>query len=259
MYKEGLEKEQAVRAALHEQFPEALITTKGFNELAKGDVIHADLIITLGGDGTFVKAANLAEDAEILGVNASPETSEGALTSLLYADLMQFLPDLAQKNYTWYYRQRATITRNGLVLEEHALNEVYIGTLSQFHSSRYTLTFKGHTEEHRSSGVIVSTGTGSPAWFLSAGGHIFHPSEEKLSFIIREPYFGKRVFKPTLLKGDITKHESLRIEARRDSGGIISINDAIYPFNAGDVVEISLSPKPLKCITFLNGEIQKTL
>lgn len=257
VYKSKTSENPLLNKALNRVLSPKTLTCIGFDELTKRSIKKSDLIITFGGDGTFIKAANLIEDAFILGVNSAPETSEGALTSIIQGEFLDMLPALASKTYPILKRQRAIVILNGRVLEEHALNEVYVGTLSQFHSSHYKLTFKDHTEEHRSSGVIVSTGTGSSAWFHSAGGHIFHPSEEKLSFIVREPYFGNRVFKPTLLKGNIEKHESLRIEAHRDSGGIISINEALYPFNRGDVVEISLSPKPLQCITFLNTSDNK--
>ncbi len=216
-----------------------------FETLQKNDFKEKDLIITLGGDGTFVKAANLIEDIPILGINAEPQTSEGALTSITAHEIHK-LENIFLGKYRTIIRHRAKVILNSKILEEHALNEVYVGAHSQFHSSRYVITFKDKTEEQRSSGVIISTGTGSPAWFYSAGGKIFNHDKEKLSFIVREPYFGKRIFRPNILKGNIHKEEKLKIESKRHEGGIIAINDSTYPFNEGDIVEIELSDKPLK-------------
>ncbi|MEK6827250.1 MAG: hypothetical protein AABX99_02080, partial [Nanoarchaeota archaeon] len=70
----------------------------------------------------------------------------------------------------------------------------------------------------------------------------------KICFIIREPYFGKRIFIPKLLNGEIFEDEALEIESVRDFGGIIAVNEVIYNFNKGDRVEIKLSKKPLKVI-----------
>jgi NAD kinase len=41
-----------------------------------------DLVITIGGDGTFIRAATFLKDSLILGINSEPEYSEGALTSI---------------------------------------------------------------------------------------------------------------------------------------------------------------------------------
>ncbi len=218
-----------------------------FETLQKKDFEKKDLIITFGGDGTFVKAANLIENIPILGINAEPKTSEGALTSITVREIHK-LENIFLGKYKIILRHRAKVILNSKILEEHAINEVYVGAHSQFHSSRYIISFNNKTEEQRSSGVIISTGTGSAAWFYSAGGEIFSHEEEKLSFIIREPYFGKRVFKPTIIKGNIHNGEKLIIESKRHSGGIITINDSTYDFNDGDLVEIELSDKPLNVI-----------
>ncbi len=215
-----------------------------FDDLNKSIVKNADLIITIGGDGTFVRAANLIEESYILGINAEPKKSEGALTSIKINEIEK-LHEILLGKFEVVKRQRVKIKLNGRILDEHALNEVYIGAASQFHSSRYKIKFKDDEEEHRSSGVIISTGTGSPAWYYSAGGEIFGHEEEKLEFIIREPYFGKRIFTPKILRGEIKKGEKIIIKSKRHIGGIVAINDSTYDFNEGDVVEVELSDKPL--------------
>jgi len=226
---------------------ESKIKVLHFNEVNKNIFKNEDLIITVGGDGTFVKAANLIENSLILGINSNPKKSEGALTSILISELDK-LKEILEGKYKIILRQRAKVFLNEKQIDEHAINEVYIGAASQFHTSRYELEFKGKNEEHRSSGVIVSTGSGSGAWFYSAGGKKFKFHEEKLAFIVREPYFGKNVFKPKILYGEIKKGEILTIKSKRDFGGILSVNDAVYPFNKGDVAKITLSDKPLRVV-----------
>jgi NAD+ kinase len=218
-----------------------------FNDLKKKDILNVDLVITIGGDGTFVKAAHLVEDSFILGINSSPDTSEGALTSVNINEINE-LKKLDKKDFRIIERPRAEVILNNKILEEKAVNEVYIGASSQFHSSRYKIKFKDKEEEQRSSGIIVSTGTGSSAWFLSAGGQPFNYEEKRLCFLVREPYFGKRVYKPTILKGEVLEDQEIVITSTRDFGGIIAINDSTYDFNSGDIVKIKLSNKPLKVI-----------
>lgn len=228
-------------------FPGSNFLVMEYSSLKKEMLNDVDLVLTLGGDGTFVKAANLIENSYILGINAEPEKSEGALTTITLGEITK-LQEIQKNNFQIKEFQRIDIKLNGKLLDEKAINEVYLGTETQFHSSRYKITFQNKTEEQRSSGILVSTGTGSKAWFCSAGGEPFDCDEKKLKFVVREPYFGKRVFTPTVLKGDLFENEKIVIESTRDFGGIISINDSIYQFNLNSIAEISLSKKPLKII-----------
>lgn len=247
LMKQGLEINHGIIEKIKNIFHGSEVKIISFNELKKTNLMNSDFVITLGGDGTFVRAGNIIENSLILGINAESEKSEGALTGLDVSEIER-LKEIAEGNYDVIERTRAKITLNGKVLEEHALNEVYIGAVSQFHSSRYKIKFKDAEEEHRSSGVIISTGTGSPAWFYSAGGEIFPYHEKKLGFIVREPYFGKRVFTPKILKGHIIEGEKITIKSTRHFGGILAINDSTYDFNEGDVAEIEISDKPLRVV-----------
>jgi NAD kinase len=245
--KKGLKIEGESLKRIKEITHDKKVSFVSFEELKKEHLHESDLVITIGGDGTFIKAANILDSGYILGINANPDKSEGALTTINLSELDKLI-DILNGKFETLLRQRAKVKINGKLISEEATNEVYIGAESQFHSSRYKIKFKDLEEEHRSSGIIISTGTGSPAWYYSAGGEIFNPDEPKLAFIVREPYFGKRVFKPKILKGNIFKGEKLTIFSERDYGGIISINDLTFPFNKGEVVEVELSNNPLKCI-----------
>lgn len=219
-----------------------------FNNLKKEDLSNIDLVITVGGDGTFVKAANWIEDSLIIGINSHPQTSEGALTSL-NMDEIDLLGKVLDGQFNVIEMQRIKVTLNGKVLPELATNEVFLGAISQFHTSRYTISFKGEEEEHRSSGVIVCAGTGSTAWYKSAGGKPFNYNEKKLAFLVREPYIGDRLFRSKILNGDVPKGDKLIIKSKRNSGQVLAINDIIYDFNTGSEAEIELSDKPLNVIS----------
>ena len=234
-------------------FPNSNFSVVNYSLIKKGQINKADLVITFGGDGTFVRAGHLVEDSLILGINSNPKKSEGALTSLNSYELDK-LKEISQGEFEIIERQRADVILNGKILNEKVINEIYMGAFSHFHTSRYKIKFRGKEEEQRSSGVIVSTGTGSEAWFLSAGGKPFNYTEKRLCFIVREPYFGKRVFQPSILNGEIFEGERLIIKSLRESGGIIAINDSVYNFNKEDVVEVFLSKKPLKVIRLKTRE-----
>ncbi|VVB79820.1 NAD kinase [uncultured archaeon] len=206
-----------------------------------------DLVISIGGDGTFIRASHLVKNQLILGINSEPEKSEGFLKSLK-ADEMEILESILEGNFKIIERQRIKVILNGKILDELALNDVYVGTSTQFHSSRYIIDFNDAKEEQRSSGVIVTTGTGSSAWYKSAGGSCFGFDEKTLKFIVREPYMGNRLYRATILSGEIPEDRSIRFESTRDYGGIVTVDQEIYDFNKRDSVEVSLSEIPLKVI-----------
>ncbi|MFH1308191.1 MAG: NAD(+)/NADH kinase [archaeon] len=207
-----------------------------------------DLVITIGGDGGFIRAARFLKETPIIGINAEPEYSEGASASLK-DDEINFLGEILNGKYNLIKRQRALVKINGTHLKELALNEVFIGTEKQFATARYLIKYRGKEERQKSSGVLVATGSGSNAWFKSAGGKPFPYDERKLAFLVREPYSGKRVFKPQLLSGEMLENESIIFKSDRYSGGIIALDsNTVYNFNKGDIVEISISNQPLNVI-----------
>jgi NAD+ kinase len=220
-----------------------------FNELHDCHFEDKDLVITIGGDGTFIRTSHFMRgDTPILGINSEPETSEGALTTL-NQDEVECIKDILKGDYEIIKRLRARVIRNGELVKELALNEVYVGAANQFHTSRYVIKHRNEEEEHRSSGVLVVTGAGSRAWYLSAGGEPFAHDEPKLKFLVREP-FVSRIFQPKLTKGEIEKDEKIIFESKREDGGVISVDSwAIYDFNKGDTVEVRLSSQPLNVIT----------
>jgi len=213
----------------------------------ESDFKDIDLAITIGGNGTFIKAASFLDKIPILGINSEPECSEGALTCIKESETEE-LKKILDGEYKIIERQRAQVIKNNIPIKPLALNEVYIGSETHFHTSRYRIRFKEIEEEHRSSGVLISTGSGSYAWFKSAGGKPFHHSEKKLAFIVREPFHGN-LFKPKILSGEIKDNEKIIFHSKKDKGGIIAIDSHLtHEFNIGDSVEIMLSDKPLRVV-----------
>ena len=215
-------------------------------DLQKSVFNDKDLIITVGGDGTFIRASHFIHDAFIIGINSEPETSEGAWTSL-NGEEIEKIEKILTGNFKTRKVNRINVLRNNVLLDSHALNEVYVGSANQFHTSRYDLIHKGKREYQKSSGVLISTNFGSNSWFMSAGGKPFQ-TEEELRFIVREPFLGK-VFQPEIIEGSLSKDESLILESKRKDGGVIALDSTlIYEFNNSDKVEISLSENELNIL-----------
>lgn len=216
-------------------------------DLKTKDFENVDLVITIGGDGTFIKASSfINNNMPLLGINSEPDKSEGALTSLKENEL-HLLLDILKGEYSIDIKDRVKILLNGKCIDEHALNEVYIGTFSHFHVSRYIIKHDGKEEEHRSSGILFVTKHGSTAWYKSAGGQPYSDSN-KIAFLVREPFSGN-VFKPVLLQGYLNKGEKIVIENMRHDNGIVAIDShKVYELEYGDIIEIEHSHLPLNVV-----------
>ncbi|NLC69142.1 MAG: NAD(+)/NADH kinase [Clostridiaceae bacterium] len=139
----------------------------------------ADLVICLGGDGTFLKVARKVykKGIPVLGINLG---NVGFLTEIERDDIKGAVNKLVDGEYTIEERMMldTSIIRNrSVVKEDTALNDVVIsrGALSKIlHLKTY---INGEfVDMFPGDGVIVSSPTGSTAYSLSAGGPIVEPN-----------------------------------------------------------------------------------
>jgi NAD+ kinase len=150
-------------------------------------VEDTDAIISLGGDGTFLKVARSVykNEVPILGINLG---SLGFLTEVDKNKIDSAVECLFTEKYAIEKRMmlEAVIFRNGDIIgRDLALNDIVIsrGALSRilhvktYINNSYVDTFPGD-------GLIVSSPTGSTAYSLSAGGPIAEPD---LDIIIVTP------------------------------------------------------------------------
>lgn len=216
------------------------------NVLKKQDLKGVDLVISIGGDGTALSASHFLFDKPLLAVNSDPTTSEGALTSVDLKGLRKKVLSIAAGSHTIERLERIEVSINGKIKQPIALNEVFIANEKAYLMSRYELTIRrgGRVEKEQqySSGAIFSTGTGSTAWFKSAGGKSFSPQERFIKMIVREPYIRKlnsfHILKRTIEEGEeiIVKpltHMILSIDSIREiklkEGDAILVKPSRYP------------------------------
>ncbi len=213
------------------------------NTLSKKHLKNINLVISIGGDGTALSASHFLLNKPLLTVNNAPRKSEGALTTIPISQLNKKLEQIVKGNYKTEKLERIQIKINSLNLPLLALNEVFIANKKAYLISKYKIKFKNYEETQKSSGLIVSTGTGSTAWFKSAGGMPFSPQSKYIKMIIREPYKGK-FSRPNLLKTIIKENEKISIIPLVPS--ILAI-DSIRKFhlNPKDKIEIQISEHPL--------------
>ncbi len=217
------------------------------NTLTRKELADMDLVISIGGDGTALSASHFIENKPLLAVNSSPETSVGALTTLTLGELKDKLEQISKKKFKTENLERIEVAINGKPVEHLALNDVFIASEKAYHISKYKILFNNKEETQRSSGLIFSTGTGSTAWFKSAGGIPFSPQSKFIRMIVRESYCGKNDCKTIMKNLEIKDNEQIEIIPLVKSVlAIDSIRE--YFLNSGDKVAIKISKSPLKRI-----------
>lgn len=235
---------------LRERKAEKIITNEGLNikyswknNLTKKEFDKIDLVIAVGGDGTVLSASHYLIDKPLLAVNSNPKESVGALTTISLNELREKLEKIKKGNFKTEKLERIQLNINGKSQDFLALNDIFLANEKAYLISKYKLRIKNIEEEQLSSGLIFSTGTGSTAWFKSAGGNPFSPHEKFIKLIVREPYQHKhKPFKT--IEHSIQENESISIETLTPS--ILAI-DSIreYILNKNDKIEIKISSHPL--------------
>ena len=137
----------------------------------------ADIIITIGGDGTIIRYAKRAAEygKPLLGINAG---RMGYLANIEQNEY-NLLSKLKTGEYTIEERMMlyVTVKENGKIIGGYeVMNDAVItsGFISRIIDVQASVD--GDTISYRADGLIVSTPTGSTAYSMSAGGPIIDPS-----------------------------------------------------------------------------------
>lgn len=124
-----------------------------------------EVVIVVGRDGLVANTAKYVHNIPIMGVNPDPTKYDGVLLPFKPDTLEDNLLRVLDQNYTHkaVSMAQAKLSDGQRLL---AFNDLFIGPRSHV-SARYRIEYEGHTEQHSSSGVIVSTGAGSTGWLSS--------------------------------------------------------------------------------------------
>lgn len=217
----------------------------------KKRITDADALIVVGGDGTLLRAAHFIQEKPVLHISSSRKVHEAFFARTTGTEAFQRLRQLKQGKYKTIKLMRLEAWLNGKKLPYKALNEVFAGGSRAYHTVRYDLSANGRREEQKSSGVIISTPAGSNAWGKSAGGKALPLTAKKVSYVVREPYFG-RLTRPKLLVGSVNVDGKITVKSKIWQGGIVVIDSykKEFAFNKGSVLIVRASRQPLNLVYF---------
>jgi len=135
-----------------------------------------DLVISMGGDGTFLKCVSYIKDSgvPIMGINIG---RLGFLANVSLDQISEALHDIKAKKYVFQKRSLLKVEVEGALDEEYlAMNELTIHKKDTTSMVAVNVSLDDNfLNTYWSDGLIVSTPTGSTAYNLSCGGPIITP------------------------------------------------------------------------------------
>lgn len=215
-----------------------------------------DLVLSIGGDGTFILAAQLVADVglPILGVNL------GRLGFLSENSLDSVVPALLSGDFTVEYRTMLNATLKGrnarrdIGLLPYAVNEVSLhrkGTAVL----GINVTVDGDTlPTYWADGLLVATSSGSTAYSLSVGGPICMPDAKVLIITPIAPH--------NLNVRPLVVPESAKISISiqcRDDKAILTMDNQTVEIDPAWTINVSVAQFSLKCIRLAKSEFVKAL
>lgn len=225
-------------------------------ELATFQFGNKDLIVVVGDDGLLVNVAKYVGAQPIISVNPDEERFDGVLSSCSASyfpqTLKKVLEDKAEMQLLTMAEARLD---DGQIIR--ALNDLFVGRKTHV-SARYELSYKNIKEKQSSSGIIISTGTGSTGWMTSivrgaqaiTGDQInveksvpFAKDSNYLLFAVREP-FPSKITGTGLVYDKITRNNPLIVKSEMPADGVIfgdGIENDYLEFNSGRTATIQPS------------------
>lgn len=141
---------------------------------------NVDFMVSIGGDGSFIDAANLIGDLNIplVGINTG---RIGFLSAIKKEDFEASIRMLLEKKYTLESRSLLHIEGSEpLPLEtQFVVNDITIRATDNDSINAISVNTEGqHINTYWADGLIVATPTGSTAYSMSCGGPILHPQTD---------------------------------------------------------------------------------
>lgn len=213
--------------------------------------LERDLVVAIGQDGLVANTAKYVGTRPLIGVNPDPLRYDGILVPVRVDQAREVVQSViagqaAIKNVTL---AEAVLNDGQRLL---AFNDLFIGARSHV-SARYRIEFERRSENHSSSGIIVSTGAGSTGWLSSifnmvssisqfTGGPPTIPIKQtwdspNLMFVVREPFVSKHS-NADIAAGILHDGQTLMLESQMPTDGVI-FSDGIecdyLAFNSGSL------------------------
>ncbi|MGL4293000.1 MAG: NAD kinase [Bacteroidales bacterium] len=206
---------------------------------------HADIALSIGGDGTFLRTAERVgnKGIPILGINTG---RLGFLADVPVHDIDNALTEIYKNHYNIEERSLLQLSISGYdePYMAYALNEVAI--LKRDNSSMITIRVdidSNFLNSYEADGLIISTPTGSTGYSLSVGGPIIEPKAD--NFVISPVAPHSLTTRPLV----ITDQCALDIEVHsRTDAYLVSVDGNSYTLTTANRLHIRKAPYKIRVV-----------
>lgn len=228
-----------------------------YDSVARADLGESadtyDLIVSVGGDGTFLDASHAVRTAPILGVNSAKGTSFGHFCLANRDNIIDVLDQIIEEKIQPYPLLRLELVLNGNTLPEPVLNEVLVCHSNPAGTSRYYIEIGDVREEHRSSGVWIGTPSGSTGSLKSAGGPVMQIINQQYEYWVREAWT-RPGQKYALMHGLLERQQEIHMTSNMRTGALYIDGQHIdYSFSLGD--ELIIRPSKYDLIAYVDPNV----
>ncbi len=199
----------------------------------------ANMIISIGGDGTMLRTAQISNDTDIpiLGVNLG---KVGFLAELLPEEISIVPERLKSGNYSIIERM-AFKAETSAGTEYFALNDIVLDRSADTRILEMSVSVDDHhAGDFAADGIIVSTPTGSTAHSVSAGGPLVMPECRVTVLTPICPH--SLTLRPMIIDGS----KKVGITVQNGTGRMAVDGQSFVQVPAGSCVNIRMSDKAVK-------------
>ncbi len=215
-------------------------------------------ILSLGGDGTFLRAARISTqlDVPVLGINLG---SLGFLTDVEENEIYRSLDAVLAQNYLVEHRLvlQARVVREGQeILNMTAINDILITRELTGKILSLEIFIGGvRAGQITADGMIVSTPTGSTGYSLAAGGPVLDPTVEALMVTALAPH--DLTSRP--LVASASSEITLKVKPSRDRAAFIRDGERVGDIRSFDTVSVRRHPQDLSIIRLREKNFYRVL
>lgn len=224
--------------------------------LIRGNDFSADIVVSMGGDGTFLEAASRVGNKQIpiLGINTG---RLGFLAEVTADEIDAAISAIYRDDYQVEERSVLHLSYDMGMPQgyPYALNEIAV--LKRDNSSMISIRVSIDGEyltTYQADGLIINTPTGSTGYALSVGGPIMAPLSQAIGIVPVAPH-SLNIRPITIRDGAVIE---LSVESRSHQI-LVSLDGRSETCNESVKLRISKAPYTIRIIKRAGGSFFKTL
>jgi NAD+ kinase len=213
-----------------------------------------DLVVSVGGDGTFLQAARQPSGTPILGINSDPARSEAVFCAATRKTFPRLIAQALAGRLSGMRLYRLRIALNGRPIAQHAVNDILLAHPDPATMSRYRIRIGRRRELQKSSGLWLATAAGSSSAMRAAGGVRLPWRARRFQYRPRELYVG-RLSDNRLTGGVLRPGQRVLVTWLMSRGdAFVDGSRARIPLRFADTLDIRLSLSDPVYVLGLRGQ-----